>query len=108
MGLESRPSERRIAAISAIVERQVGRFRWLETEAANLQALLNEEERLLLEARLLGSTLEELGRACFVTRERIRQKENAILKKLEEIRAYHPIPGYDKPEPRIPYRVGQQ
>lgn len=88
--------EERMAALSALVELQTARYRWLETEAANFQALLTEEERLLLQARMMGASLETVGLTMSITRERVRQKEAAALIKLQDIRAAHPIPGWDR------------
>lgn len=76
------------------IEMITARQRWLETEGANLQ-LMSERDRLILEAALLGMSLDKMALIFKVTRERIRQIQGRILKDLEHVRAGHPIPGID-------------
>lgn len=88
--------EERTAKLRVLVARQMARIYWLNTEAGNLSAYLSEEEILLVQLHLAGMSYENIGNALQLTRERIRQKVAQALKKLEPLRAGHPIPGIDE------------
>lgn len=55
----------------------------LEEVISNLS---DDREKIIIENRLLGRTLEEIGSEIGITRERVRQKEGKILKKMPRVR----------------------